>query len=263
VPENVPLGCNISTSHPKDDWLDEGMSYISSNIFYEQPLVAKVQGVIDSIATMSPLKFGMIINGGANMKLQEKILYYRKKSGLSQEALAEKLGVSRQAVSKWETGEAVPEIGKILLLAKTFGITTDSLLNDDEPVVDTSVSYDFDKTESGGNTWVDSIPGVLGKLLRRYGWLFGVYMAVAGFFFILIGSGARLISKRMFSGFVDNVLPQDQFFFDQTASLPGFEIMTSNPVSIMGSVVIVIGVILLVAGVVLAIVLKKLSKEKV
>lgn len=197
------------------------------------------------------------------MKLQEKILYYRKKSGLSQEALSEKLGVSRQAVSKWETGEAVPEIGKILLLAKTFGITTDSLLNDDEPVEDTSVSYDFDKTEPGGNTWVDSIPGVLGKLLRRYGWLFGVYMAVAGFFFILIGSGARLISKRMFSGFVDNVLPQDQFFFDQTASLPGFEVMTNNPVSIMGSVVIVIGVILLVAGVLLAIVLKKLGKEKV
>lgn len=38
------------------------------------------------------------------MKLQEKILYCRKKAGLSQEALAEKLGVSRQAISKWETG---------------------------------------------------------------------------------------------------------------------------------------------------------------
>lgn len=38
------------------------------------------------------------------MKLQEKIYYCRKKSGLSQEALAEKIGVSRQAVSKWETG---------------------------------------------------------------------------------------------------------------------------------------------------------------
>ena len=40
------------------------------------------------------------------MKLPEKILYCRKRAGLSQEALAERLGVSRQAVSKWETGEA-------------------------------------------------------------------------------------------------------------------------------------------------------------
>lgn len=41
---------------------------------------------------------------GANMKLHEKIYYCRKKSGLSQDALAEKLGISRQAISKWETG---------------------------------------------------------------------------------------------------------------------------------------------------------------
>ncbi|MBN1623559.1 MAG: helix-turn-helix transcriptional regulator [Clostridia bacterium] len=197
------------------------------------------------------------------MKLQEKILYYRKKSGLSQEALAEKLGVSRQAVSKWETGEAVPEIGKILLLAKTFDITTDSLLNDDDPIEDTSESYGFDRTGTGGNTWVDSIPGVLGKLLRRYGWLFGVYMAVAGFFFILIGSGARLISKRMFSGFGDNLFPSDQIFFDQTASLPGFDIMTNNPISIMGSVIIVIGIILMVAGIILTVILKRMSKKQV
>ncbi|WP_312461371.1 helix-turn-helix transcriptional regulator, partial [Proteiniclasticum sp.] len=44
------------------------------------------------------------------MKLNEKIFYLRKKEGYSQEALAEKLGVSRQAVSKWENGDADPEI---------------------------------------------------------------------------------------------------------------------------------------------------------
>lgn len=42
--------------------------------------------------------------GGGNMKLSEKILYSRKRAGLSQEALADMVGVSRQAVSKWETG---------------------------------------------------------------------------------------------------------------------------------------------------------------
>lgn len=55
------------------------------------------------------------------MKLQEKIYYCRKKAGLSQEALAEKLGVSRQAISKWETGDAEPEISKLSLLAAVLG----------------------------------------------------------------------------------------------------------------------------------------------
>lgn len=58
------------------------------------------------------------------MKLSQKILYCRKKAGLSQGALAEQLGVSRQAVSKWETAEAVPELSKLLLLAQAFGVRT-------------------------------------------------------------------------------------------------------------------------------------------
>ena len=70
------------------------------------------------------------------MKLQEKILYCRKKAGLSQEALAERLGVSRQAISKWETGDAVPEINKLLLLANVFGVTTDWLLSEEEPAAE-------------------------------------------------------------------------------------------------------------------------------
>ena len=50
------------------------------------------------------------------MNLSEKIYSCRKKAGLSQEALAEKLGVSRQAVSKWETAEAIPELSKIPMM---------------------------------------------------------------------------------------------------------------------------------------------------
>ena len=65
------------------------------------------------------------------MKLHEKIYALRKKEGLSQEALAEKLGVSRQSVSKWETGEATPEVSKLLAISKLFGVTTDYLLNDE------------------------------------------------------------------------------------------------------------------------------------
>lgn len=65
------------------------------------------------------------------MRLHEKIYALRKKEGLSQEALAEKLGVSRQSVSKWETGEATPEVSKLLSLSKLFGVTTDYLLDDE------------------------------------------------------------------------------------------------------------------------------------
>ena len=67
------------------------------------------------------------------MTLSEKIVYCRRRSGLTQEALAEKLGVSRQAVSKWETGDAVPELGKLPLLAGAFGATADWLLSGEEP----------------------------------------------------------------------------------------------------------------------------------
>ena len=71
------------------------------------------------------------------MKLNEKILYCRKRAGLSQEALAAKIGVSRQAVSKWELGDTVPELDKLVALAQAFGVTTDELLGMREPVRET------------------------------------------------------------------------------------------------------------------------------
>lgn len=65
------------------------------------------------------------------MILADKILKLRKESGMSQEELAEKLNVSRQSVSKWESASAYPELDKILQLANLFGVTTDYLLKDD------------------------------------------------------------------------------------------------------------------------------------
>lgn len=73
------------------------------------------------------------------MKLNEKILYYRKRAGLSQEALAAKIGVSRQAVSKWELGETMPDVEKLVVLARSFGVTTDELLGMKEPVRETEM----------------------------------------------------------------------------------------------------------------------------
>lgn len=65
------------------------------------------------------------------MILAEKIITLRKKCGWSQEELAEKVGVSRQSVSKWESMQSVPDLDKLLVLAQLFGVTTDYLLKDD------------------------------------------------------------------------------------------------------------------------------------
>ncbi|MBQ2841832.1 MAG: helix-turn-helix transcriptional regulator [Clostridia bacterium] len=65
------------------------------------------------------------------MILADKIIRMRKKNGWSQEELAEKMNVSRQAVSKWEGAQSVPELEKILLLGEIFGVTTDYLLKDE------------------------------------------------------------------------------------------------------------------------------------
>ena len=60
--------------------------------------------------------------------LSERIYQFRRKSGLSQEQLAEKIGVSRQAISKWESGTSTPELEKLLALSECFRITLDELV---------------------------------------------------------------------------------------------------------------------------------------
>lgn len=65
------------------------------------------------------------------MILADKIIRLRKKNGWSQEELAERMNVSRQAVSKWEAAQTAPDLEKILLLGKLFGVTTDYLLKDE------------------------------------------------------------------------------------------------------------------------------------
>ncbi len=65
------------------------------------------------------------------MILADKITEERKKNGWSQEELAEKLGVSRQAVSKWESAGSVPDLQRIILMAEIFGVSTDYLLKDE------------------------------------------------------------------------------------------------------------------------------------
>ena len=62
------------------------------------------------------------------MDISEKILQLRKAKGFTQEELAEKLNVSRQSVSKWESGQSVPELEKLVTLCEVFQVSADYLL---------------------------------------------------------------------------------------------------------------------------------------
>jgi len=154
------------------------------------------------------------------MKLNEKIYLCRRKAGLSQEALAEKAGVSRQAVSKWETGTAMPELDKIAVLSEIFGVTTDWLIKDNSEDEGTSENADEDHEHSADemagfaeNARTDNTPprsytrqfeegsGFLARQIRRYGWLTGVYVAVSGGGLALLGVIVKVIVNAMMSGF--------------------------------------------------------------
>lgn len=65
------------------------------------------------------------------MILADKIISLRKKNGWSQEELAHQLNVSRQAVSKWESAQSIPDLDRVLQLSQLFGVTTDYLLKDE------------------------------------------------------------------------------------------------------------------------------------
>ena len=67
------------------------------------------------------------------MTLGQRISTYRKQLGISQEALGERLGVSRQAVSKWETGAAAPDMTNLIVLAREFGVSVAELTETPEP----------------------------------------------------------------------------------------------------------------------------------
>lgn len=80
------------------------------------------------------------------MNLAEKITKHRKQKGWSQEQLAEQLDISRQSVSKWESGASIPDLDKILRLSEIFEVSTDYLLKDE--MEEEQVKSDEDKLEN-------------------------------------------------------------------------------------------------------------------
>ena len=90
------------------------------------------------------------------MRLPDKIVELRKNNGWSQEDLAGKINVSRQAISRWEGGTAQPDASNILQLSKLFGVTTDYLLNDEF-----SSDEDLPKVKEVRNHGLSQIMGYL------------------------------------------------------------------------------------------------------
>ena len=68
------------------------------------------------------------------MNIADRIQVLRKSKGMSQEELADKVGVSRQAVSKWESEQATPDLDTVVIMSEIFEVTTDYILKGIEPV---------------------------------------------------------------------------------------------------------------------------------
>lgn len=94
------------------------------------------------------------------MKFSEKLQKLRKENNMSQEDLADKLDVSRQSVSKWESGQTYPEMDKLLTMCKIFGVTLDDLTNDE-------IKYNDVKTKTN-KTWSNLIDGIVYIIDKSY-----------------------------------------------------------------------------------------------
>ena len=99
------------------------------------------------------------------MSLGEKIFKLRKEKGISQEALAEQIGTTRQAISKWENNQGFPETEKLLQLSNIFEVSTDYLLKDEN------------ENESNDNA---PETGTIQNTSDRTNWFLGVIICVGG-----------------------------------------------------------------------------------
>ena len=225
------------------------------------------------------------------MHLSEKIIYYRRRAGLSQEQLAEKLGVSRQAVSKWEPGEASPEVSKLRPLAEALGVTADELLRPEAPP-EAQQQEPAAPSEGAYPPWLNDLPGTVGKLVKRFGYLAGVYVMVAGLVFALIGGVAILAARSMArsfdqfatdpfgmgvsgtvqwydeqgnpmdapKGWEQALLGQEGAPFHVQGSRTGISFFTS-PVEIFGAVILGLGLLIFVFGLWLTARLRRFRQE--
>ena len=102
------------------------------------------------------------------MEFSEKLSDLRKKAGLSQEQLADRLGVTRQSVSKWESGAALPELVKLIALSEMFGVSLDYLVKDcvEEPKQAEKIGADTARLERKLDALTSAYRGSWGPYYR-------------------------------------------------------------------------------------------------
>ena len=192
------------------------------------------------------------------MKFNEKITYCRKKLGMSQVDLADRMEVSRQAVSKWETGESSPDIGKLKSLAEIFNTTTDWLLSEEDPVeqtVDEKINENDEEKENAVQAypdWVDKLPKSMETLVKKYGWLYGVRMAIAGGAFLLFGIAGLSMMNSVSNEWGMNT--GETFYIDGEPVVIGNTLTgaQSGPEGAFFGLVFFIALVLIIGGLIIA-----------
>lgn len=204
------------------------------------------------------------------MKLNEKIAYYRRDRKLSQEELAARVGVSRQAVSKWELGEASPDVGKLLALAKAFGVTTDHLLDENDEPERLPVRDAAAPPQPPGQDRFSDLPGFLGKMVRRWGWLAGIYIAAGGLGPTLFGVIVIMVSSasqamNSMGGWDFTPIPGEMYMevdgrlvpFNGSSGVSG----AVSGMAAIPAIFLIIGIAMIAGGLILAYVLWKKGNE--
>lgn len=134
------------------------------------------------------------------MILAEKIIRLRKQFGWSQEDLAEKLDISRQSVSKWESASSIPDLNRIIQLADIFGVTTDYLIKDELEIAD---PVGGDREPGVVKATLEDAAAYVEEKLRQsrfisIGVLFSLYSVVPLFIFLSLSAKANpLISSEV------------------------------------------------------------------
>ena len=121
-----------------------------------------------------------------NVRIANKLYELRKKSGLSQEELADKLGVSRQSVSKWERAEASPDTDNLILLSKIFGVSLDDIITE-EDVEEAEKRDDEETLKEGIKIVVNEVKKKRTRADRIYEGLSSLLYLLAVIAFLLIG----------------------------------------------------------------------------
>ena len=135
------------------------------------------------------------------MTFGEKLQSLRRRSGMSQDTLAERLEVSRQAVSKWERDETMPETEKVVRIAKLFDVSLDELLLGKEPEPKPEPRY------QPYTPPLSSQPDRFESFLRRHGYKFGYVMMAVGAFICIAAILMRLIWPSLAGNFLGAAIP--------------------------------------------------------